>query len=155
MQGEPKDRNVIDSRNIDDLKPRAQAKCRSQINACKDAGLDVMVTQTLRDKERQAYLYKKGRTIPGVECFCGKKANAVGTCPKHPLGLPVTFKDGVTSKSRHQDGLAWDLVPLDANRKPDWHNMKAFKRIADIAVGLGIRAGFYWKCVDAPHFEVR
>lgn len=123
-----------DSREIADLKPVAQELCRKHIAACEAAGIRVKLIQTLRDAEYQASLYAQGRTKPGKI---------------------VTNCDGYSKKSKHQSGLAWDLVPLDSAGRIIWSDRSLYERMAEIAEGLGITAGIRWKSIgDLDHFEV-
>lgn len=126
---------MINSRDINLLNLEAKMKCLQHINACESAGIKVLLIQTLRDAEYQGYLYAQGRTRKG---------------PK------VTNCDGVSKKSNHQSGNAWDLVPLNSKGKIDWGNSEAFRKMADIAIKLGITAGYYFKSFkDSPHFEIK
>lgn len=125
---------MINSRKIEDLTPEAQIKCRQFLSACSNAGLKILVINTLRDTEFQKSLYAQGRTKPG--------------------GI-VTNCDGVKNKSYHQTGKAWDCVPVDDKGTILWNDSKKFKQMADIAVSLGITAGYYFKSLkDSPHFQI-
>ena len=125
---------MVNSRNIDDLTPEAKTKCLEFIEACKGEGIAVQIIQTLRDAEYQNSLYQQGRN--------GDKRKIVTKC------------DGYKLKSRHQSGLAWDAVPLDEKGKIVWSNTNTFCKMAEIAKKLGIQAGFYFKMIDSPHFEI-
>ena len=57
--------DMLNSRDIDRLRPDVAANCRKWLDLCKANGLNVLVTQTVRDKEYQEYLYAQGRTRPG------------------------------------------------------------------------------------------
>ena len=125
---------MINSRRIEDLKPAAQAKCLLHIKGCVDAGIKVKLIQTLRDAEYQASLYAQGRTKPGKI---------------------VTNCDGYSRKSKHQSGLAWDLVPLDSAGGIIWNDRSIYEKMAEIAESLGLTAGIRWKSIgDLDHFEV-
>lgn len=128
---------MINSRDINDLKPAAREKCLKLIEVLSEKGIEVKVIQTLRDEEYQKFLYMKGRNkVPGEKI--------------------VTNCDGYKKKSAHQSGMAWDMVPLDKNCKINWNDLKAFKIMADEAVKLGIVAGYYFKSLkDCPHFELK
>lgn len=126
---------MLNSRKIEDLKPIAQGKCLQFIKACEDEGIKVKIIQTLRDAEYQNSLYQQGRTT-GIK------------------GKFVTKCDGYKIESNHQSGLAWDAVPLDDKGVIIWTDMAKFKKMAEIAKGLGIKAGYYWKMIDSPHFEI-
>ena len=56
---------MLNSRDISLLRDDVEVNCRKWIERCKAAGLNVLVTQTVRDKEYQASLYAQGRTKPG------------------------------------------------------------------------------------------
>ena len=126
---------MLNSRKIEDLKPVAQLKCREFIKACEEAGLSIKIIQTRRDEEYQNSLYQQGRTT-------GEKGKFVTKC------------DGYKLQSNHQGGLAWDAVPIDDKGVILWNDTKKFKQMADIAKSLNIKAGYYWKMVDSPHFEL-
>jgi hypothetical protein len=34
------------------------------------------------------------------------------------------------------------------------YNDESYRKMADIAIKLGIKPGYYWKLVDKPHFEI-
>lgn len=125
---------MINSRKLEDLTPLAKEKCEAWIAACKEAGIDVLVYSTYRDSEAQKAEYQKGRR--GIT---GEKI--------------VTYKDGYKKKSRHQDKIAWDAVPLK-NGKPAWKDNDLYRKMADIAVKLEIRSGHYWEMKDSCHFEI-
>lgn len=125
---------MVNSRNIDDLTPEAKVKCLEFIEACKGEGIAVQIIQTLRDAEYQNSLYQQGRN--------GDKRKTVTKC------------DGYKLKSRHQSGKAWDAVPLDEHGKIVWTNAATFRKMAEVAKTLGIRAGYYFKMIDSPHFEI-
>ena len=56
---------MLNSRDIDLLRPDVAANCHLWVERCRAAGLNVLVTNTVRDREYQAYLYEQGRTRPG------------------------------------------------------------------------------------------
>ena len=104
---------------------------------------EIMVVEGLRSKERQAQLYAQGRTTPGNK---------------------VTW----TLKSKHIDGLAVDLAPIQ-NGQIDWTDLAKFDAMAKAmftaAAELGIKGrwGADWNQngrprekgeSDSPHFEL-
>lgn len=125
---------MINSRKLEDLTPEAAELCQKWISECKESGITVLVYSTYRDAEAQRVEYLKGRT--------GVRGERI-----------VTYKDGIKNKSKHQDRVAWDAVPLKG-KVADWNNDAAYRKMADIAIKLGIKAGYYWKMVDRPHFEI-
>ena len=56
---------MINSRDINLLRQDVAANCFLWRDRCRAAGLSVLVTNTVRDDEYQAYLYEQGRTRPG------------------------------------------------------------------------------------------
>ena len=84
------------SRSLDDLRPEIRPKVDAWLAACTAAGIDVLVTCTLRSNEDQAVLYAQGRTTAGH--------------------IVTKAKPG---QSAHNFGLAIDIVPM-IHGKPDW-----------------------------------
>lgn len=85
-----------------------------------------------RTMAQQAAIYAQGRTSPG---------KVVSNAPP--------------GSSAHNFGLAVDLWPMKGNGF-DWgtHDI-LFKTMADIAVSLGLTAGYYFHTIhDAPHVEM-
>jgi len=125
---------MINSRKIEDLTPAAQEKIKELLALCDKNDIKVLVIQTLRDAEYQNSLYQIGRTKPGKV---------------------VTNCDGYRKKSNHQSGKAFDIVPVDDKGQILWNDSQKFRQIADLAVSLGLSAGFYWrKFKDSPHIEL-
>lgn len=130
---------MLNSRDIKHLTPEAQEKCRAWLAACAAQGLNIKITQTLRDAEYQKSLYMKGRDAQGKR-----------------IGAVVTNCDGYNKQSAHQSGKAWDAVPMNAQNVIQWTDMPSFRKMAEIADGLGITAGFYFKNMhDYGHFEIK
>lgn len=118
------------------------------VATCYDAAqvlpFDVMLIEGLRSAARQAELWAQGRTTPGKQ---------------------VTW----TKHSKHQDGEAVDLAPINVDGSIDWANFDKFASIHAALVtaakshGIGIRWGADWDGngvprergeTDSPHFEV-
>jgi LAS superfamily LD-carboxypeptidase LdcB len=58
-------------------------------------------------------------------------------------------------RSSHNAGLAFDLVPVE-NCKPLWNDLEKYKKLGDIAKGLGlVWGGDYVNFKDYPHFEYK
>lgn len=122
-----------------DARLEAIAKRALQLSSC-----DLTIVEGLRTKERQAYLYSKGRTIPG------------------PI---VTW----TLNSKHCLGKAIDIAPLNGRGIIPWNDKEAFKEMASCVfaaadqLGVKIRWGSDWNMngvayekgeYDGPHFEL-
>ena len=65
---------MLNSRNIDDLRSDVAANCRVWQQLCKEAGLAVLVTGTVRDEEYQLYCYNNGTSKSKVPSFHSVKA---------------------------------------------------------------------------------
>lgn len=121
---------MLNSRNIEHLRPDVAANCRVFLDLCAAQGLKVLVTNTVRDDEYQAYLYAQGRTRPG---------NIV-TNAKRP--------------SFHSDkaGLAFDICKNVKGQ--EYSDTEFFKTCAAIGKAMGFEWGGDWKgFVDMPHFQ--
>lgn len=96
-------------------------------------GIDLHVTQGLRSFQQQADLYAQGRTKPG----------------------PIVT-NAPPGHSWHEFGLAVDVVPFDAQGKPDWNaDHPAWKRIVEVGISLGLFSGTQFHSIkDTPHFQL-
>lgn len=65
---------MLNSRNIDDLRADVAANCRVWQKLCRQAGLPVLVTGTVRDEEYQLYCYNNGTSKAKVPSFHSVKA---------------------------------------------------------------------------------
>lgn len=125
---------MINSRNVNDLQPAAKIACLAHIAACEALGIKTKLIQTLRDAEYQKSLYNQGRTT---------------------AGKIVTSADGYRKLSKHQTGLAWDLVALDEHGAILWSDADTYERMAEAAEKLHITAGIRWKSLgDMDHFQI-
>lgn len=125
---------MIDSRDLKDLHPAVRAKAERMLAACKTAGIDLIVTSTLRDIEQQNALYARGRTKPGP-----KVTNARG------------------GQSFHNYGLAFDVVPKVAG-KPVWSTSGAaltiWQKVGKIGKSCGLEWAGDWRTFrEYPHFQ--
>ncbi len=104
---------------------------------------DVLVTEGVRTKERQASLYAQGRTAPGKK---------------------VTW----TMNSKHITGDAVDVVPY-VDKKIDWDDVILFVTLGEAMLAAAkelsvlIRWGYDWDGdgilkekgeYDGPHYEI-
>jgi hypothetical protein len=63
-----------------------------------------------------------------------------------------------TLKSKHIDGLAGDVLPVDGAGNPTWdlaHYQRQFEIIRDCARECGLICGADWKPADWPHYEIK
>lgn len=112
------------------LIPEAQRAAESFISKCKENGLNVLVTDTLRTAEEQNALYAQGRTKPG---------NIVTSC-KYP-------------NSPHNWGLAWDFCRNVKGAEYD-NSDKFFEKVGAIAESVGLVWGGHFKTPDRPHIQL-
>lgn len=111
----------MSSRKLDDLRPEIRPQVDAFLAACEAAGLDVLVTCTLRSNDEQAALYAKGRTVA-------------------PIGRRWVVTDAPAGKSAHNYGLAIDIVPMIGG-KPDWQGADpVWQQVGK----LGVAAGLEW-----------
>lgn len=121
---------MLNSRDISLLRPDVEANCRKWLELCKANGLNVLVTQTVRDKEYQESLYAQGRTKPGKIVTNGR----VPTFHSEKAGLAFDFCKNV--KGHEYDDNAF------------------FAKAAALAKGMGFSWGGDWKSfVDKPHIQ--
>jgi peptidoglycan LD-endopeptidase CwlK len=122
----------MSSRSLDDLRAEVRPQVDAFLAACSAAGVDVLVTCTLRSSEEQAQLYAQGRTSPGH-----------------------IVTDAPAGRSAHNYGLALDVVPM-INGKPDWNGKDpVWQQLGE----LGHAAGLEWAgepgfpFPEEPHFQ--
>lgn len=120
---------MINSRKIEDLHPVVQELCKKHIEACRERGVEITVTNTLRDVKYQEYLYSLGRTKPG------------------------NIVTNMKLVGPHAFSLAYDVVPV-VGGKAIWGNNKLWAIAGEEGKKLGLTWGGDWKSiVDKPHFE--
>lgn len=121
---------MLNSRDIDLLRPDVAANCHLWVERCRAAGLNVLVTNTVRDREYQAYLYEQGRTRPG------------GIVTNSPV--PTFHAD--------TSGLAFDFCKNVKGHEYD--DKDFFREAAAIAKEMGFSWGGDWRSfVDLPHIQ--
>ncbi len=120
---------MVNSRKIEDLQPVLQRGVTELIARGKSKGLDILVTQTLRDIEYQNQLYAQGRTQAG--------------------SIVTNAKGG---ESFHNYGLAFDICKNVKGHEYDDPNF--FKKAGKIWTEMGgMWGGNFESFVDTPHFE--
>lgn len=121
---------MINSRDINELDPRVAAKCLALQDACKDAGIDLLITSTYRDNASQDAIYAQGRTTPGK--------------------IVTNAKAG---QSWHNYRLAFDMVPV-VNGKAMWNDAATWERIGRLAESVGLEwAGRWTKFKELAHCQ--
>ena len=113
------------SRDIADLRADVRANCIIFIDLCKEAGLPVLITETVRDDEYQRYLAANGY------------ASKTATRP--------TFHSV-------KAGLAFDICKNVKGHEYD--DLSFFDRCGQVAKQVGFSWGGYWKSFpDKPHIQ--
>ena len=153
------------SRQISDLCEEMQGKALLFLTDCnydpvfKEAGARVFLTCTFRNGLEQNEEYAKGRTAPGVPCYCGGFLNRIGTCQKHPYGLSVTKAQagqsphGCLDKDGNPASKAYDFAIRLQEGSLDWNAKDPlWRRAIAIGQGLGLESGGSWG--DNPHFQL-
>lgn len=125
---------MISSRKVDDLVMPVKKMAMDLIDACKFAGIDILITSTYRDFAAQDALYAKGRIAPGAIV-----TNAIG------------------GKSYHNYRVAFDVVPMQ-NGKPVWgtegKDSELWRRVGEIGEQIGLEwAGNWRRFREFPHFQ--
>ena len=114
------------------LHPSIQDMAREVLTRASNVGIDLVITQGLRDNEEQARLYAQGRTAPG---------SIVTNAPP--------------GSSWHNFGLAFDVAVLNAEGKATWPEDSAlWERIGQVGKAAGLTwGGDFTSIKDRPHFE--
>lgn len=121
---------MLSSRDISLLRPDVAVNCRAWMTRCREAGLSVLVTSTVRDIEYQAWLYEQGRSRPSGIVTNGKRP----TFHWDKAGLAFDFCKNV--KGHEYDDAAF------------------FRKAAAIAKEMGFTWGGDWKSFpDMPHIQ--
>lgn len=107
------------------LHPYFRDKIEELIIGCKALGITLAVVETYRTHAKQTEYYAMGKKYTST-----------------PGG-----------KSRHQYGLAVDVVPM-VDSIAVWNNHKLWRKIGAVGERLGLRWGGRWRVVyDPGHFE--
>lgn len=122
---------VVMAREINLLHPTLRVKVPELIERAAAAGINLIITQTLRSKSEQDEIYAQGRTQPGK----------IVTNAPYPQSL-------------HNWGVAFDIAVIGADGKVTW-DINWFKKAGPIGEALGLAWGGRWsKFPDYPHFEL-
>jgi peptidoglycan L-alanyl-D-glutamate endopeptidase CwlK len=152
----------MDKRGIEYLTPELRPLCDEFIQRCKCAGVDVMITCTLRSRATQAAYWARGRAplsevnrlyaLAGLAPITAEQNRKKVTWTKNsrhfpgPDGLSRAFDFAVL-----KDGQpVWDLkADIDADQIPD------YLECARIARDLELESGAFWDNPDYPHVQLK
>ncbi len=113
-------------------------------------------TSGKRTDQEQIALSAQGREPLGVVNALRVKAKMRPISEAENQNV-VTWCNGVTVRSPHQDGRAMDYVPVDKKGRPCWPPMSdpRWLKIAECFELAGLEWGGRWKTPDYPHFQRR
>lgn len=119
------------SRSLSDLNDSTRNKAELFMNACKSAGIDVLIYCTYRSPEEQDELYAQGRSKPG--------------------DIVTNARGG---QSKHNTREAFDCVPM-LNGKPQWSDKASYLKMGVIGESVGLSWAGRWsgKLKETAHFQ--
>lgn len=121
-----KDRgNIPMIADLQSLHPYFRDKIIQLVSNCRAKGIELVVVESYRTHAKQSEYYKMGRQ----------------------------YTRSAGGKSKHQYGLAVDVVPV-INNVPQWENTNLWRKVGVEGEKLGLRWGGRWKSpYDPAHFE--
>jgi peptidoglycan L-alanyl-D-glutamate endopeptidase CwlK len=158
---------LVVEKRLSRLIPSVRKMAERFLRLCEGNGVSVVVTETLRSFERQAYLYRAGRSTEAITAQAealrrqGKTrfAEILLDVPPNPSNQVVTW----TLTSPHLAGVAFDVVVV-MDGKPYWgprnessDEQKLFqdtwRRVGEWGESVGLEWGGKWRKPDMPHFQ--
>ena len=138
------------TRDIKELNPLVQIMLEIALEKIKKKNIKPLIVETYRPKERQYYLYGKGR----IQSTCINAGMPSNMAKKY--ANPKAAKCTWTLNSIHIKRCAVDLIPQRGG-KAIWNaNDPETKQIISIMESVGFEAGANWKTSpDSPHFQVK
>ncbi len=145
---------------LEDLSPEVREAFLRAERDLVQLSFDVFITEGYRPILRQLAYFGQGRLSP-------KELNELRQAAGLPLledsGQIVTYADGISRRSKHQDGRALDVVPYEAETgKLLWNAPQGiWLELGQIAKQYGFAWGGDWKTHpaavlgwDCPHWEM-
>jgi peptidoglycan L-alanyl-D-glutamate endopeptidase CwlK len=108
---------MINSRDIEELKPEFKTKVLEWLALCRAAQINLKIISTYRDNEYQNFIYASGRTRAGQ--------------------ILTRARGG---QSLHNQRLALDFCIM-RGAKIDWANVGEYERAGKLAESIGIKWG--------------
>ena len=137
------------TRDISELNPLVKAMLEVALEKIHKKGITPLVVETYRPKERQYYLYGKGRTQS--VCIGAGMPSSMAKKYANPKATKCTW----TLNSIHIKRCAVDLIPQRKGVAIWNSNDTETKQIISIMKSVGFEAGANWtKSPDSPHFQV-
>lgn len=124
---------MLNSNDLNKLRPDVAANAKLWLADCRAQGLDVEISNTVRDNAYQAYLYTLGRSV---------KRRSDGS----PQGIVTNAK----TTTFHGAGLAIDFY----SKSTGWGDHEFFVRCANVAKKYGFSWAGDWKTfVEYCHIQ--
>lgn len=119
------------SRSLDDLLAVVEKKALAHVEACKEAGIDLLIYCTFRSFAEQDELYKQGRQVPG--------------------NIVTNARGG---ESYHNYHVAYDCVAL-VGGKPAWGDSVLARKVGELGESVGLEWSGRWKgsLKETAHFQ--
>jgi hypothetical protein len=137
------------SRNPAWLAPDVRAAWEAHLSAAAMAGISVATTFTRRTDEEQWALWLQGRREL-EEVNDARLAAGLPAISRAENARKVTNCDGKTTRSKHQDGLAYDLGIMGAKGSLDWNPPReTLVRLGELGESVGLEWGGRWAPLDA------
>jgi peptidoglycan L-alanyl-D-glutamate endopeptidase CwlK len=141
-------------RDLKELNPLVKVMLELALADIKSQGVNPLVVETYRSKERQEYLYCQGRTVSQCTSRGISKTFAEKYC--NPKAKQVTW----TLNSVHIERKAVDVVPqriISGKIAAIWNcEDKQTKAIINTMPKYGFEPGANWSTnADSPHFQVK
>ncbi len=148
----PKELNMaglIKSLNV--LNPEFKKLVDLFLTKLDEAKIRYFINETLRTIEVQRAYYAQGRQ-PLIEVNALRKLAGLWQITDVENRRKITW----TMKSKHLEGLAIDIVPLNPTTKRLWWEAPDYiwKEIADVSKDCGLEPGYYWDIKDSPHHQM-
>lgn len=150
------------SRSLDNLKPHVRTALVAHRADLGSKGINTAITFTTRTDMEQKALYAQGRrSLDDVNSL--RRQAGLPEIGRLENRYTVTNCDGIKLRSRHQDGLAYDLAVIDDKGGLSWHPpLNVLKTMGESGEALGMEWGGRWPPLDADgigwdrwHFQGR
>ena len=144
-----KNDGLLDDPHVNDTFAR---KMKAVLADLRGHGGQWYVTECYRPKERQRFLYSKGRSTATLR----KAGFTDAEIKKYRADGALASSGRVTNvlTSMHTKGLACDVVPI-INGKLDWGaDADVWALVGSSAKAHGLTWGGSWKMRDMPHCEL-
>lgn len=137
-------------RDAGKLNALVQVMLAAALKKIRAAGVNPLIVETYRSKERQYYLYGQGRTAS--QCV----AAGIPAVKAKKYANPGAKKCTWILNSIHNQKKAVDVIPMRKG-KAIWNAQdKDTKVIIEIMQRYGFEAGANWtKSPDSPHYQVK